>query len=127
MDKTEYIDAFIAERFDCDNRELRKKLKPLLKEVLRAAWDDVKDRLQELYVDVVTTSCHLVRAKGYSILLHEGQMSNNSEYGIRDIIAHELGHFVLRGGTQRGAEEYVEKWGFGQDMLIHRGNGVMRY
>ena len=131
MDKHEYIDAFIAERFDCNNRELRNKVKPLLREVLRAAWDDIKDRLQELYVDLLTTSCYM-RRPSHTILLHSAQMHNYSEYGIRYVLAHELAHFVLRHycGTdrvQKEADECVEKWGFGQDMRIHRGNESMRY
>ena len=129
MEKTEWIDAFIGERFDCDNRELRKKVKPLLREVLRAAWDDVKDRLQELYVDLPTTSCYM-RRPSHTILLYSAQMHNCSEWVIRYVIAHELGHFVLRhyyGTTDRVQEEaddMVCKWGFAEDMRIYRSSLV---
>ena len=129
MDKTEYIDAFITERFDCDDRELRKKIKPLLREVLRAAWDDVKDRLQELHVDLPTTSCYM-RRPSHTILLYSPQMYNRSEWVIRYVIAHELGHFVLRhyyGTTDRvqgEADGMVYKWGFGEDMRIYRSSLV---
>ena len=124
MDKHEYIDAFIAERLcDCNDTELRRKIVPLLREVLLAAWDDTKDRLHELRVYLINTSCY-IHWPTRELLLHGEQMHHGSEWGIRYVIARELAHFMLRGGSEKEADEYVEKWGFKQDMLIYRGSSV---
>lgn len=61
MDKHEYIESFLINRFDTDTaNKLRPRFKPLLQEVLLAAFDDVKDKLPELHIDLAGGSyyCH---------------------------------------------------------------------
>lgn len=119
MDRREHIESFLAHRFDTDTaNELRPQFKPLLREVLLAAFDDVKDRLHELHIDLAGGSyyCH---NPGPTIFLYTHQLINRHDEVVKAIMAHELGHFILghcKGDDkheQEAADDLVRKWGFG--------------
>ena len=123
MDKNEFIEGFLAHRFDTATaHRLRAKIEPLLKEVLLAAWPDVEDKLHELHIDL-TGGSYFCHRPGSTIFLYADQLINRHDEAIKSIVAHELAHFCLgHKGTffkeQEEADELVRKWGFGLGLVM---------
>lgn len=112
--------------FVCDDKDLYRKVKPLLGQVLRAAWSDVRDRIDDVEF-IVVTKCFYSEAPNCLIILDGQKMRDYDKHNTRYVIAHELGHFMASGEGEQAADEYVKKWGFERDMLIFQGHTHLEY
>lgn len=91
----------------------------LLYDVIQMLASTGELRLDEEDSSVKLSKIERANLKIPFILLNFANMRGMSEDGMMSVVAHEIAHFILghdmcdiKGGTEREADDLVEKWGF---------------